>query len=455
MFEKWLRFNPLIHRQFQGQPDPELTQILHNTGWLFSGKVLRLGISLLVSTWIARYLRPEGFGQLQYALVFASFFDPLSTVKMGQVVTRDLVQRPEASATILGTAFVLQLAGGTLAAGLCVLGVLWLAPQEPLIQLLVAITALKFIFNSLQPIENWFEARVASKYVVLAEHSVFFLIVLLRCGLVLWQATVVAFAIAIVLESSLYALGLAVCYTRQRQSIWAWRTSGPHLAYLLREAWPLVLSSTAVVIYLNVDQMMLGHLIGKQAVGIYASAANLSEATAFLPVIVGSSLYPRIIQSRQLETATYQRRLQQFYDLNTLMAYGLMVILVPLAGLLIRQLYGVDYVAAIPILMVHLFSTVFTFLGIAQSKWIVTEGLQKFNFYARLVGLISNIGLNFLLIPYFGGMGAALATLISYALGGYLFFWLTPPTRGNAWLMTKALALPLRLPRVLKALNQP
>jgi PST family polysaccharide transporter len=138
---------------------------------------------------------------------------------------------------------------------------------------------------------------VASKYAVLAEQSVFLVIVLLRCGLVLWQATVVAFAIAMVIESGLYAVGLAVCYTRQRQSMRDWRTSWSNLTYLLRESWPLVLSSTAVMIYLNVDQIMLGNLIGKQAVGIYASAANISEATAFLPIILGSSLYHRIIQS--------------------------------------------------------------------------------------------------------------------------------------------------------------
>lgn len=445
MFQKWIKS--------YSQLDAELTQIIRNTGWLFSGKVLRLGISLLVGTWIARYLRPEGFGQLQYALVFASFFDPLSTVRMGQVVTRDLVQNPQASPKILGTAFVLQLAGGALAAGLCGLGIVWLAPGEPLIQLLVAITALKFFFNSLQPIENWFEARVASKYVVFAEHGVFLWIVLLRCGLVLGQATVVAFAIAIVIESCLYALALVFFYTRQQQSMVAWRTSWPNLKYLLQESWPLVLSSTAVVIYLNIDQIMLGNLIDKQAVGIYASAATLSEATAFLPIILGSSLYPRIIKSRQLDATTYQRRLQQYYDLNTLMAYGLIVLMVPASGLLVRELYGPDYREAIPILIVHIVSALFTFLGIAQSKWIVTEGLQRFNFYARLTGLISNILLNLLLIPRYGGMGAAIATLFSYALGGYLFFWLTPVTRDNARLMTKALVLPLRLPKVLEALT--
>lgn len=437
----------MLHKlvRSKGQVNAEFVQILNNTGWLFAGKVLRMLISLIVGTWIARYLRPEGFGQLQYALVFVSFFDPLSTIKMGPIITRDLVQRPQESPLILGTAFALQLVGGILAMGLCVVGVLLLSPGHPLIQLLVAIAALKFIFNSFQPIENWFESRVTSKYVVLAEHSGFLLIVLLKSGLVLWQATVVAFAIATVLESFLYALGLVFFYLKQHQSLWTWRTNWPSLQYLLRESWPLVLSSTAAVIYLNIDQLMLGNLLDKHAVGIYASAATLSEATAFLPVIIGSSLYPRIVKSRQLKPAIYQQRLQQYYDLNSGVSYGLILLLIPISGLLISKLYGADYTAAIPIFKIHILSSLFTYLGIAQSKWIITEGLQKYNFYARLTGLVANITLNLIFIPLYGGVGAAIATLISYAIGGYLFFWLLPATRSNAYLMTKAMLLPFRL----------
>ncbi|WP_204140058.1 flippase [Halomicronema sp. CCY15110] len=433
----------LIHPK--GQVNTEFRQILHNTGWLFGGKVLRMVISLFVGTWIARYLRPEGFGQLQYALVLVSFFDPLSTIQMGQVVTRDLVRHPENSSLILGTAFVLQWVGGILAASLCVFGVQFLAPDQPLIQLLVSIIALKCLFNSLQPIANWFESWVASKYVVMAEHGVFLLIVLLKCGLVMTQATVVAFAIVIALESMLYALALAYFYLRQHQSIRTWRTNFASLKYLLRESWPLVLSSTAVVIYLNIDQLMLGNMIDKSAVGIYASAANLSEATAFLPVIIGSSLFPRIIQSRQLAPSVYRRRLQQYYDLNTAIAYSLILVLLPTSGFIMTHLYGAEYQAGIPIFAVHILASLFTYLGIAQSKWIVTEGLQRYNFYARFTGLMVNIVLNLVLIPRYGGMGAAIATLISYAIGGYLFFGLLPATRSNAYLMTKALLLPLRL----------
>jgi O-antigen/teichoic acid export membrane protein len=192
-------------------------------------------------------------------------------------------------------------------------------------------------------------------------------------------------------------------------------------------------------------------MIGSDAVGIYASAAILSEASVFLPVVISSSIYPLIIRSQALDRAIYQNRLQTFYDLISLAAYSLILLVLPLASFLITSLYGKAYQAAIPILIVHIWSCLFSFQGIAQSKWIVAEGLQTFNLYSRLAGLVANVLLNLVLIPVYQGMGAAIATLISYAIGNYLFFLLIPQTRGNAILMTKALCLPLRLPKLLKA----
>ncbi|MBD1876701.1 flippase [Nodosilinea sp. FACHB-131] len=428
-----------------GGVDSELRQVLSNTSWLFVGRSARLVVSLLVGTWVARYLKPEGFGSLQYALAFVSFFSPLSTVQMGPIVTRDLVRQPDQQGEILGTAVGVQVAGGLVAIALSILGMVRLAPDQPLAQLLVAIVALKYLFNSLQPIENWFEAQVASKYTVLAEQGAFLLVVALKIALVLNRAPVATFAAIIALEALFYAVGLLLFYRRQGQRLSAWRVSLQRAGYLLKESYPLVLSSTACVLYISIDQVMLGQMVDSAAVGIYASAATLSEATAFLPVIVCSSLFPGIVKAQGQGGGDYRRRLQRLYDLNILIAYGLIVTLIPLSGTLILVLYGPAYQAAQPILAVHIWSTLFAFLGIAQSKWIVAEGLQIYNLYSRLAGLGANVLLNLWLIPIWGGLGAAVATLISYAIGGYLFFWLIPQTRPNTRLMTKALIAPLRL----------
>ncbi|MBE9111670.1 flippase, partial [Nodosilinea sp. LEGE 07298] len=408
--------------------DSEVRQVLSNTSWLFGGRSARLLVSLLVSTWVARYLKPEGFGNLQYALAFVSFFSPLSTVQMGPIITRDLVRQPVEAGEILGTAVGVQVVGGLAAIALSILGMVWLAPDQPLAQLLVAIVALKYLFNSLQPIENWFEAQVASKYAVLAEQGAFLLVVALKIALVLNRAPVTTFAAIIALEALFYAAGLLLFYHRQGQRVSNWRASYQRAGYLLKESYPLVLSSTACVLYISIDQVMLGQMLDSTAVGLYASASTLSEATSFLPIIVCSSLFPGLVKAQGQLSGGYRRRLQQLYDLNTLIAYGLIAVLIPLSGVLILGLYGPAYRAALPIFAVHIWSTLFAFLGIAQSKWIVAEGLQIYNLYSRLAGLVSNILLNLWLIPIGGGMGAAVATLISYAIGGYLFFWLIPPT---------------------------
>jgi PST family polysaccharide transporter len=429
----------------------EHLKIISNTGWLFASKVFRMLVSLFVGAWVARYLGPDQYGGLQYALSFSSFFLPLSTAQMSPVITRDLVRDRSSSHTILGTAFTLQLLGGAIATLVCFAFSFLIFPSSPQINVLVGIVALKFVFNSFQPIENWFESQVASKFTVFADNIAFITSTTIKILLILNQASVIAFAIAISLEALFYSISLIVLYRKSQQNILDWRVDFSSLCNLAKDSFPLLLSSTACVIYISVDQVMLGHMIGSDAVGIYASAAILSEASVFLPVVISSSIYPLIIRSQALDRAIYQNRLQTFYDLISLAAYSLILIVLPLAGFLITSLYGKAYQAAIPILIVHIWSCLFSFQGIAQSKWIVAEGLQTFNLYSRLAGLVANVLLNLVLIPVYQGMGAAIATLISYAIGNYLFFLLIPQTRENAILMTKALCLPLRLPKLLKA----
>ncbi|MGK7898140.1 MAG: polysaccharide biosynthesis C-terminal domain-containing protein, partial [Xenococcus sp. (in: cyanobacteria)] len=141
----------------------------------------------------------------------------------------------------------------------------------------------------------------------------------------------------------------------------------------------------------------------------------------------------------------YNKKLQKIYNLIGIISYGLIIILIPLSGFLITLLYGNDYQAAIPIFSLHLCTCLFTFQGEVRSKWIVTEGLQKLNFYARVTGLALNIVLNFLLIPHYQGIGAAIATLVSAAISNYLCFLFWKETRANAILTAKALLFPFRL----------
>ena len=427
---------------------PERLKILNNISWLFFGKLFRAFVGLVMGTWVARYLGPKDFGVLQYALAFSSFFLPLSTAQMSPIVTRDLVRNPESRNKILGTAFSIQITGGILAAILSVTAIILLSPKDSYIQLLVAIVSLKFLFNSFQPIENWFESQVKAKFQVFASNLAFISITLLKIFLLINQAPLVIFAWAISLEAIIYAAILIFYYQSDKQNIRKWTTDFKKVKYLLKESYPLLLSATAILFYSSIDRVMLGDMIGSGSVGIYSSAANLSSQLYFLPVIICSSLFPSIVKAKNLSKANYQKKMAKIHDLIAMLSYSLILILIPLSGFLITLLYGNDYRAAIPIFSIHICTCLFTFQGEVRSKWIVTEGLQKLNLYARLGGLLLNVLLNLFLIPAYQGIGAAIATLISASVSNYICFLFWRETRENALLTSKALFLPFTLKRL-------
>jgi PST family polysaccharide transporter len=198
-----------------------------------------------------------------------------------------------------------------------------------------------------------------------------------------------------------------------------------------------------VIVYMKIDEVMLRQMAGPSAVGMYAAAVRISELWYFVPVALASSILPALLRSRERGMAFYHERLQQFFDLNAALAYGLAFPLALGSGWVARLAYGEAFAAAGPVLAVHIWASLFVFLGVARGQWLVNEGHTRFYFLATLVGAIANICLNLVLIPQQGAVGAAWATLIAYALAAWLTTFAGGQVRHIAWMQTRAILLPL------------
>jgi len=94
----------------------------------------------------------------------------------------------------------------------------------------------------------------------------------------------------------------------------------------------------------------------------------------------------------------------------------------------------------VPVLQIYIWSAVATFLGVASSQFLIAENFTKISFYRTLIGMISNVILNLILIPQMGIIGSAFATLISYSLATFsLIFWKN--TQQQVVMMFKSLFL--------------
>lgn len=126
------------------------------------------------------------------------------------------------------------------------------------------------------------------------------------------------------------------------------------------------------------------------------------------------------------------------------MAVAVALLMTFLSDWIIALLYGEQYNQVGGIFMIHIWASVFVFLEVACGKWFIAENLQKYSFYRTLFGAITNVILNFILIPKYGVYGAAVATLISQSIASYLFNIINKATRKTFFLQTNAILLPFR-----------
>jgi O-antigen/teichoic acid export membrane protein len=393
---------------------PGLLKVLSNTSWLLADRLLQMGLGLFVGVWVARYLGPSQFGLYNYALSFVSMFSPLVIGGLNSIVVRDAAQKPQDKNQILGASFGLGLMGSAVALLLSIALITKLSPDEPLAPWLVGIMAAGTLFQSFDAIDFWFQSQVRSKHVVFARQFSYVAACGLRVALIQFHAPLIAFAGARFAELLLSAVGLIIMYQSQGNNIRDWQFRLPRIRSLLKESFPLMLSGLAVFIYSKTDQIMLGSLLAdKSQLGFYAVSVRVAEIFDFLPVIIASSVLPKLSQLKA-EGRDYLGKIQVYFDL---MLYLWLAIAIPislLAPWIIHVLYGDFYAPAGGILGVYVWAQFGSNLGVARSTYLTIEGKLHYALYFSVAGAGLNVMLNYYLIPRYEAIGATVATLITY-----------------------------------------
>ncbi len=400
-----------------------------------------MGLGLFVGVWVARYLLPEQFGLYNYAIAFASMFDTAANLGLNQIVVRNIVRDPFRKNEVLGTAFLLKLVAQVVALVLAVGTIYLLRPNNSLTHWLVGIIAAGMIFNSFDVIDFWFQSQVQSKYTVFARNLGFITANLGRVLLIQLRASLIFFAWIGSAEIALAAVGLVIAYRVKGHLIRGWRYSFSYAKELLKDSWTLTLSSIVIMLYMRIDQIMIGQLIGDQAVGIYSAAIKISEMWYFVPIAITNSIYPSVIEAKNVSEDLYLRRLQKLFNSMAILSYLVAIPVTLLSDQIIILIYGKNYAEAASILTIHVWTGVFVSSGVAVSLWTTTEGLMTLAFAATAIGALINIILNYFLIRIYGGAGAAISTVVAQLFAAYGAFAFFPRTRKIFILQTQAILM--------------
>jgi O-antigen/teichoic acid export membrane protein len=421
-----------------------------NTLWLFAEQVLRMVAGFLVGVWVARYLGPEKFGLFSYALAFVSIFQGIAKLGLDGIVVRDLVKEPEKRDMYLGTSFWLKLIGGVITfliiAIILFIQSILTSNSSPFIfhfftetNIYILIIAFGIIFQSFEVIDFYYQATVQAKYISIRRIIQLIFSSIIKICLVLIGADLIWFVLVSLFDIiSLSIMGWLI-YRSQRLPNFVRYFDVRIGKKLLKDSWPLLLSSIAISIYMRIDQVMIKNMLGDREVGLYSAAMRLVEVWYFIPMIITQSVFPAIVNAKKISEELYYKRLQQLFSFLVMINVLISILITILSKKIVHILYGDKFIEVSDVLQIAVWSTVFVSLFVSSGSWLINENYTTIALYRNLSAAIVNIILNIFLINCYGIKGAAYATLLSFFISGFLFDLYHHKTRSIFFIKARAL----------------
>ena len=390
-----------------------------NTSWLIAEKIIRLTVGLFVGVWVARFLGPEQFGTLSYSQALVGLFGAIATLGMDGVIIKHLVKDERNSDLLLGTAFTLKLLSAIVT--LAIIGIVAvIISNDNNDVIIITLIASALLFQSLNVIDFYFQSKVLSKNIVLVNLISHLAASLIRISLIITNAPLIAFAYVILFDAIILAIGYIYVYKHKHLSFRQWKFNKLTAAKILKSSWPLALSGIVISIYMKIDQVMIKEMLGKTSVGHYAAAVKISEAWYFVPVVINSSLFPAIINAKKRSRKEYYERLKILYSFMLFSAVAISIPITIYSKYIISSLYKDQFDQASTVLMFHIWAGVLVSFGVVTSSIVIANNKQNNALISTSIGATSNIILNFLMIPRFGIIGAAFATILSQIISGLI-----------------------------------
>ena len=355
----------------------------------------------------------------------------------------------------MGSAFCMQLLSSLITSACLLLFVYFFSDAKEITKLAISILTISLVFHCFDTIIYYNQSQLTSQYTVWARRISLTAGLGIKVLFIYFSVDFIIFVWAWVIESIIRSFFLIYFYLK-KESFSDWRYDGKTAKKLLKDSWPLMFSGIAAIIYLKIDVVMLGTMLEKEEVGLYSAAVRISEIFYFIPSMVSATLLPAIIRSSQRGGSEMNERIQALVDLLAVYSIVSVAFLFFAASLLINILFGAEYSEASLILQIHAFALFFISAGTSVSKMLIAENRTIFILIATCLGTVINVSMNLYLIPHYAGIGAAIATIVSYAFSSYIacLFW--KPTNKHFKIITLSFFVyvrPLPLLRYLKNLK--
>lgn len=396
--------------------------VAKNTFWLafsqIGSRLIRAGIMI----YAARILGAEQYGVFSYALSLAGFFTVFADTGISAILTRETSKDAARRSDYFSTAFWIKL--GMLITSALLL--VFVAPHFsnidaakallPIIAVLVIMDGIRdlavAVFKSMERME--LEALVTTLTNV--GIAIFGFVILF------YSQTANALATSYAASSALGTMAAVFILKEEFIKVFS-NFRRELLRPLLSALGPLALFNLLGVFMLNTDTIMIGWFRDAESIGYYSVAQRVIQIFYAFPGVLASAMFPIMAKSVGENNHDKSRKLAE-YGLIAVMAMALPMVLggILLGKEIINLLYGQEYLSATLTFQILMTTLLVLFPGLILSNYNIAYNAQKKIVVAFILGSGGNVLFNFLLIPRWGIVGSAIATVIAQSLNfGYIW----------------------------------
>lgn len=387
-------------------------RIFWNAALLIVADVLRLVLGFILTPVMARALGSAGLGIFAYVMALVGILGVVADFGLSAFYVREAQRRHEQA--LAGTALGIRAAIGVLSgAGLALYG---LSIDDATLSTLLLLGAMILVFGIPS---GHVTAVLRAKEMMLFDAAVRVGGVIVATGggiVALLAGWGVIGVMGLMAGFSGAVAALSIMLTRRLGPSPQLKASGRAYLETLRGAWPFASLAILVVVYFRVDAVMLYAMRGPEAAGQYAAAYRLMEAALLIPLALAGAALPALARSlteRVGEVLAFSTRALHLLAIISIPGAVLSFILAPR---IFPLLYGSGFEEAAKIFRILAFTLVAVFASAVTSS-LITASRPIVNTYIAALMVAMNVGMNFVLIPQWGGSGAAVATVLTEATG--------------------------------------
>lgn len=397
--------------------------VAKNTFWLslsnFGGRLIKA----IIIIFAARVLGTDGYGVFSYAITLAGFLTLFMDPGINGILIRDASKVDDKERhTIFGTMFVMK--GVLLIVG--VLVILFVAPlftTLPGAKVLIPIVALVLALDTLR---EFFFSLIRSMEKMEWEAAIF---LLTNAGIVVFGFIFLGYAVnaksfswGYVVGDAIGTIAAAIALRSYFKRIFA-RFDPSRVMPILRAAWPFAISGALGLLFTNSDILIISWMRSASDVGVYSAAIRIIQTLYLIPGMIQLATLPHIARLAKHENERFRAALERTLGMIFLASIPLSIGGIVLGTQLMSFIFGAPYAVAGLSFKILAATLMFDFPATIIINALFAYDHQRSLVVSSALGGVVNVGLDLLLIPFFGITGSAIATLLAEAVNNGYLWW--------------------------------